>query len=237
MHTSIINITNQPAYILHTRPYRDTSLLLEIYTQDHGRIAAIARGVKRGKKSLSGLLQPFIPLSFSGKGRGELLTMTQVEALAMPLQLIGQRQVAGFYVNELMVRLIGKGEGSAVLFENYQNTLIHLQEKEIEISLRRFERRLIDELGYGLTFDHTLPDLQPIVANHHYTFALNQGFIMVDKGIKTPGIFSGEIVLNIAKEDYSCKETLQAAKQLFRFVLQFYLGKKPLLSRQLWQRD
>jgi len=231
----LINFTHQPAYILHTRAYRDTSLLLEVYTEELGRIVAIARGVKRSKRPLTGLLQPFIPLSFSAKGRGDIVTMTAVEQRGMPLQLSGQRQVAGLYINELMVRLLERSESAPMLFVTYQNTLLNLQEQSIEISLRYFERRLIETLGYGVSFDITLADAQPIIESEYYTFIDNQGFIPATiQHSKVSTIFPGNILLKISREEYSCAESLLAAKKLFRQVLQKYLGRKPLMSRQLW---
>ena len=233
----LLNFTHQAAYILHARSFRDTSLLLEIYTKEFGRLGVIARGAKRGKRPLTGILQPFTPLSLSAKGRGEIITMTLVEQTKMPWRLSGQRQIAGLYVNELMVRLLGKHEGAGLLFENYQHTLEALQEGSVEIALRCFERRLLEALGYGLTFDVTLPDCTPIRAEDTYTYIPHQGFALLEKRTSSTLHFRGSALFKIAAEDYADETARLGAKQLFRAVLQSYLGNKPLMSRQLWQKE
>jgi len=147
-----MRIEQQPAFVLHGRAYRETSLLLECFTRDHGRVGLIARGVRKEKSRLSrALLQPLTPVSLAWSGTGELATLTAVEARADPLLFVGEPLLCGLYLNELVLRLTVRQDAHAELFAAYTQTLVRLASGEAPAwTLRRFERDLLEHLGYGL---------------------------------------------------------------------------------------
>src|SRR5574337_141270 len=141
----------QQAYVLHARPYRETSLLLELFSKEVGRVAAIAKGARTKRSPLKGLLQPFTPLIISLVGRHSLQTVKLVEANGAPNYLTGQSLLTAFYLNELLLKLLQHGDAHPNLFLNYQRTISALiTTSNIEIVLRLFEKNLLSELGYGL---------------------------------------------------------------------------------------
>jgi len=230
----------QPAYVLHRRSYRETSFLVELYTPDHGRISVLARGVRKLKSSTSGLLQPFFPLLVSWAGKGELMTLTHVESHGEAIRLEGECLFAGFYLNELMMCLLQKGDAHPGLFAVYEKAIAALQSTVLEQkTLRSFEKYLLEELGYGLLpkSDQTLHNM--FLADQFYRFIPDQGLIpdnlgdQLNSGALT-NVFSGKSLIAIAKEQWDDVDALRDAKRLTRFVLAPLLGNRPLYSRQLF---
>ncbi len=134
-------VSLQPAYVLHHRPYRDSSLLLEIFTPDHGRVGLVARGARSPKSRLYGVLQPFQPLLISWVGRGELATLSGAEANGPPQRLQGKSVISGFYINELLLRLLHRHDPHAALFDGYARTLPLLAQAVAPGVLDRCSRR------------------------------------------------------------------------------------------------
>ena len=245
----------QPAYVLHTRPYRDTSLLLELLTPDWGRLSAVAKGVRRGKSQRRPLLNPFIPLLVSFQGRGNLQTLTGVEADGPGHRLQGLGLYSGFYLNELLVRVIGEWDASPAIYGDYQQVLQHLSQmtpgspvpEEVpsespEPILRLFEWNLLSHLGYGVDFNREAKTGADIQAHSLYRFDPEAGFIgpqPVDPetlgGAARASLFRGEDLLACDREDFSSAQTRAAAKRLSRLMLQPLLGSKPLKSRDLFK--
>lgn len=186
-------VSLQPGYVLHHWPYRDTSLLVEILTRDYGRVGLVARGAKRSKSRLYGLLQPFIPLILSWTGRGDLGTLNTAEPQGAVKWLTGRSLMSGFYVNELLLRLLHRHDPHPGLFDEYTGVLRRLSDvtqmngagltaqNQSEMNhceqraLRIFEKNLLRELGYGLVLDHDVVTGQPIVENKHYDYVLDRG--------------------------------------------------------------
>lgn len=241
----------QPAYVLHRRDYRESSLLVEVFTQDHGRLSVIAKGARRPSRHGQGLLQPFLPLLISWSGKGELKTLTHVEVAngsAALKYLQGDCLFAGFYLNELLMYLLQKWDPHPKLYSVYADALTALQSAPFETatlrdgrsatssgrppqrmqkSLRIFEKRLLDEIGYGL--------LQTFLPDQYYRFVPEHGFVL-EKTIGDSNelyIFSGRNLLAIAREDWN-DESLQDAKRLTRIILAPLLGARTLYSRQLF---
>ena len=231
-------ITLQSAYVLHTRPYRDTSLLVEIFSHDYGRLGLVARGVRTGKSRFANLLQPFTPLLLSWSGQGELATLTAAEAAGVAPRLNGELMLSGFYLNELLMRLLQRGDAHPVLFETYITSLASLAEQtEQEPILRIFEHRLLQEIGYGLILDHDVISGKVIdpVARYHY---LPEQGPVCSTGQEQDGILiRGRTLLAIGKDDYSDAEVRQEAKRLMRAALAVHLGDRPLKSRELFQQQ
>jgi len=223
----------QPSFILHTRAYRDNSFILELFTQEHGRVPLVARGA-RTRKAWQGLLQPFIPILCSWAGKGELMNLRTLEQQGKPFWLTGRKLLSGFYLNELLMRLLHRFDPHPHLFDYYVAALEQLVtvDKE-EYVLRLFEKRLLDEIGYGLLFH----DVDAIVAEHYYRFESNQGLIPL--GSEAGGlqnVFSGRTLLALVNEDLDAQE-LNAAKRLMRLALNDLLGDKPLKTRELFLKS
>lgn len=227
----------QPAYVLHRRAYRETSFLLEIFSQDYGCLSVIARGVRKMRSPLSGLLQPFSPLLVSWSGKGELMTLTHTESRGGTCRLHGDCLFAGFYLNELLFYLLQKWDSQPRLFTIYENTLQALQKPILEPKiLRSFEKYLLTELGYAIfpSSEHALTS--NISVEKYYRFIPEQGFVISEMSASPSAqtnIFLGEHLLAIANENWADEEVLRAAKRLTQLLLLPLLGAKALHSRRL----
>jgi len=221
------------AFVLHTRDYRETSLLVEVLSQQHGRVTVVARGAKRGKAKASSILRPFAPVQISWLGDGDLVTMLEVEELPQDSNLQAKRAICGLYLNELLIRLLPKWDACLELFNEYQTTLQALADLELneQITLRKFEKRLLKALGYGLQLSCEVESGAPIEAHNYYVFdpilgpklALNSA----TQAIK------GSSLLMLANEDFNAATDLAEIRRLMRSVLAYHLGPKQLVSRQL----
>jgi len=230
----------QAGYILHRRPYRESSLLLEGMTAGEGRFGLIARGARRGgrQRSQAALLQPFIPLWLNWGGRGELALLTGVEARAEQPRLQGRGLLSGFYLNELLLRLLPRHDPHPALFAAYEAALSRLSAppEEAEWALRRFEVRLLQELGYGLSLRETADDGAPVQPAGGYCYHLEHGpLAMQECGCEGVSV-RGETLLALAREEPPGPEIRREAKRLLRTVLNLYLGERPLHSRALFRQ-
>ncbi len=231
------NFELQSAYVLHSRPYRDTSALLEIFSHEHGRLGLVARGVRSGKSKLGGILQPFIPLLISWYGRGELLTLKQAEAAGLPFHLQGNSLMSGFYLNELIIRLLQRADPHPQLFESYCDALAVIAENETRgDELRNFEKSLLHELGYGLVLDHDVRSGEVIADEHDYLYRLDSGPIRHDGQAEDGICLKGRTLRAIASGEYLDDQSRREAKQLMRAALGLHLGERPLRTRELYNR-
>ena len=223
-----------PAFILHQRPYRETSLLLDVFSERHGRVSLVAKGVRGKKRSQSGLLQLYQPLLLSWVGRGELQTLTAAEAASPSYLLRAESALCGLYINELMVRLLPIHEQEKAIFNAYQIALSDLQQADnTEIVLRLFEKRLLSHLGYGLVLDRVADSGQPVNEQHCYSYQPDTGLMLWQQAHNQPSI-SGRSLQHLLTERDFDQHSLHEIKQLMRTVIHFYLGGKPLQSRQLF---
>lgn len=231
---------SQLAYILHTRPYRETSFLCELFTVDYGRISVVAKGIRRPKSRGRGLLQPFIPLIISCVGRGELLTLTDFDAGGVAPVLIGRRMISAFYLNELLFRLMHREDPNLDLFLSYQHALTELEKtneaQEVQIVLRLFEKSLLKTLGYELQLLKEVETGCAISPEKDYCFDPARGPLFIETGNRTAAeIFKGKSFIALAeesKEDMD-KVVLSDLRRLMRLALASHLGGKPLESRKL----
>lgn len=254
MMTSRIHM--QPAYVLHLRPYGDTSALVELFTPQYGRVGVVAKGAKRPKSSYRGILQQFQPLLASWSGRGELATLTGLEPQGQRLQLSAQLLASGFYLNELLMRLLHRHEAQVELFSYYDTCLRELAAlslldsgregdaaQNLEVLLRRFEAQLLESLGYGLILDHDVESGEVIEVSRQYWYQPDHGPVRLegdlpDGGLNDSGVrVSGASLLNLQAGKLSDPQTRREAKHLMRAVLAVHLGPKPLLSRQMLVRE
>lgn len=213
------------AFVLHSRPYREKSRLVELWTLEHGRISAVMR------QQVPPLFQPCL---LAWRGKNPLKTISHCESVGMPLVLEGDALFAGFYLNELLVRLLAFEEVQIELFAQYSESLAQLNDRtRLELLLRRFERSLLAALGYAISFSNDAIG-QAILAEQHYWYYPDQGFICAPT--YEPDTWSGRVLLAVASESYSQSAVRQAAKLILRTALAQHLGAKPLKSRELWQR-
>lgn len=239
-----MRIELQPAYILHTRPYRDTSLLVDFLTPEYGRVSAVVRGVRQRKGGKRSLLNPFNQLLISWQGKRELKLLTGVEADGPSCFLAGAQIYSGFYLNELLIRLLPEMDAHPALFYIYQDALSALQANaELEPLLRCFELNLLQELGYAMNFAEDAQTGHKILQEENYRFDAQSGFYhypLSNVQAKTTGsstvvpCFSGDIILAIGARDFSQTTTRLAAKRLSRLMLQPLLGSRSLKSRELF---
>ena len=232
-------ITLQPAYVLHRRPFQNTSLLVDLFTLDFGLIRVVARGARRHKSRSRALLQLFQPLLVSMSGKGEVKTLTSVESNVSAIRLKGVRLLSGLYVNELLSRLVQNQEEHAGLYESYRETLVELQgTSELEPVLRRFEMSLLAELGYAINLEQDCETDLPIVAESVYRFIPDQGFLqasLLSAGAASgPDEFRGADLIALREMEFADDQTVLAAKRLLRLALSAHLGDKPLHSRGLF---
>ncbi len=232
-------IALQPAYVLHHRPYRNSSRLLEVFSRDHGRLGMVARGVGSRRSRLQGRLQPFRPLLLSWVGRGELATLTDAEMDGPPPALSGAALMAGFYLNELLLRLTGRHVAASRLFHDYRRALEALGRGQglDQAVLRRFECRLLEELGYGLILEQDVDSGEPILPHRRYCYHIERGPVAVKEGEEErQGVqLTGRTLLALAAGDFPDEDSLREARRLMRRVLAFYLGDRPLRSRELFR--
>lgn len=237
MNTSArVNLT--PAWVLHTRAFQESSLILDVFTQQYGRLSVMARGV-RGRRAMSkgsnrSLLQPFQPLLLSFTGKSEMKTLTQVESQSPALALHGDELLAGFYCNELLQRLVPVSEPMAELFQVYSGTLPALHE-HWRLTIRRFELRLLDELGYSLDLTTERDGTTFIERDCRYEFEIEQGVRRVTSNThsKLPQL-DGATCLALSAGHVEQADLRQTAR-LMKYVLGYYLGPKPLKTRALWK--
>lgn len=233
-----MRVSLQPAYVLHSRTYRDSSVLLEVFTAEQGRISLVGRGARRRARggSNAALLQPFIPLLLSFSGRSEMKTLTQVEAAGTSPVLKGERLFSGLYVNELLTRLLHRHDPHPALFAAYSDTLSALSTAEfVDDTLRRFEFRLLNELGYSfdLCADGRTGELvrEDAWYNYHPDYGLVQREGVADA--QRPAYSGSELQL-LSRGEYAGDARL-AAKRLAREALASHLGDAPLKSRDLFR--
>lgn len=236
----MMRVSLQPAYVLHRRAYRETSFLVDLLTKDHGRLTVIAKGVRKERSASSGLLQAFTQLLVSWSGKGELMTLTGVEAHGESMRLKGDCLFAGFYLNELMVCLLEKWDAQPTLFALYQETIAILQAHPLhESTLRVFEKYLLEALGYGLLPQSGAELARLFAPEKHYRFVPNHGFVLSELGDQAQAkttIFSGRSLHAIATHNWQEENSLQDAKRLHRLVLGPLLGTRPIYSRQLFMQ-
>lgn len=221
-------------FILHQRSYRETSLLLDVFSKQYGRVSLIAKGVRQKKRSKASLYQLYQPLLLSWVGRGELLTITGAETDAGRYVLKAESALCGLYINELLVKLLPPQMAEAELFSAYQNTLKSLQQSDnTQIALRLFEKHLLTQLGYGLVLDREFTSGQLIDEQQQYYYQADAGLARWQPGQKQATI-SGRSLRHLIDGSGFDEQSLAEIKQLMRGVINFYLGGKPLQSRQLF---
>ena len=226
----------QPAYVLHHRPYRDTSRILELFTRDHGRISVFARGARGNGKagsSLISILQPFNRLLVSWAGRGEAGQLTGAEFDGTMSLLPPDRLVHGFYLNELLLKLFARHDSHPEVFALYARTLEGLKHGDPIRPLRLFEKRLLEALGYGLALERDALDGLQIDPQASYQYRVEQGPVRVDAIADRAAVYSGTTLLSLAREELADATVCADARRLLRAALDRCLDGRELRSRQV----
>lgn len=227
-------ILEQPGFVLHSYPYRETSLIVDVLTRDHGRISLVAKGAKRPHSALRGVLQTFQPLQLGWSGRSEMRTLTRAEWVGGMLPLAGDALVCGFYVNELLVRFCAREDPHPALFRHYAVTLARLAHDEpAALVLRSFERMLLRETGYAVAFSVNV-QRDPPRADAWYVFDPERGARLAHDHDPQPWPrILGQTLIDMEADDYQSSRTVSQSKTLMRFLLNYHLGGTPLNTRQI----
>jgi DNA repair protein RecO (recombination protein O) len=225
----------QPGFVLHAYPYRETSLIVEAFCADHGRVAMVARGARRPRSELRGVLQAFQPLALSWAGSGELKTLMRAEWRGgLPL-VGGSALMCGFYLNELLLKLLPREDPHPRLFRDYEQTLAQLAAGADQAPvLRGFELKLLSELGYALPLTHEADTGAPVDPEARYYYAFERGprLEAAEPGRRYPRI-RGATLLALAGLDFRAADAAAEAKQLMREVLDHYLEQRVIASRRV----
>ncbi len=230
--------SQQPVFILHTYPFKETSLVVEMFSQEFGRIAAVAKGARRPLSAMRGMLQSFQQLAGTWSGKNELKTLHSLEWMTGLTLLKGEALMCGFYMNELLLRLLPRDDAHQRLFEYYAHTVQSLSalpspldSTQLAMMMRRFELKMLQELGYAVPLTHDEHG-EIIHADETYRFEAEYGACALT-ATKQGIVLQGATLLNMARGDYDSPTTQSQSKQLMRYLLQHYLGEKPLHTRQL----
>lgn len=227
-------IDGAEAYLLHTYPYSETSLILDAFARDHGRISILARGARRPRSALRGVLIGFQPLELGWFGGGEVKTLAKAEWQGGVPLLQGRCLLLGYYLNELLLKLLPREDAHPVLFSAYAQALDTLARGASDApELRRFEKTLLKELGYGLTLDQEAGAGVPVSSERDYLYLVERGPVPASGSEGVPTI-RGKTLLDLAADDYHDPRTLLESKMLMRQLFNHYLGGQTLQSRRVF---
>lgn len=227
-------IQDELAFVLHSYPFRETSLVLEVFSRTHGRVPLVARGARRPRSALRGLLMSFQPLSLSWFGKHELRTLHGAEWQGGQPQLQGTALLCGFYLNELLLNLMARDDPHERLFDYYQQTMQRLaQEDDHAFTLRCFEKHMLQELGYALQLETEAVSGNPINPTQTYRYILELGAVAETPDASQGMPITGKTLLDMAADDYRDANSARQSKQLIRMLLDHYLAGKTLHTREL----
>ena len=234
-----MRIEAQPGYVLHSAPYRETSLLVDLFTEHYGRVKCVAKGFRKpSKKGVSKVLFPYTEHYFHWQGRGDLKTLIKADAVQAPVFLHQESLFVGLYLNEVLYKLLHQYDPHQSLYQHYSQLMCQLSTQGLEQDLlRRFEIGLLDELGYGLVLDSEADFGKPISPERLYQYIPEHG-LRETKQSSTNGDMrlKGADIIAIAEGNFEQQSVLKAAKQLTRQVIDFYLDGRKLNSRELYRQ-
>jgi len=224
-------ILNEPVWLLHHRPFRNTSKILDIFSRGHGRLSVVARGSRSAKSKLRGILRPFLPLQMSWVIRSDLGTLTGAELHGSPVSLTGDALLSAYYLNELLLKFLHRHDPQPEIFSAYGDTVSRLAgQTDVARQLRAFEIELLRILGYALNLDHDAKSRQPLAPGQQYEYRIEQGPVAVS-GREGPMIFTGMQLSAIGRQEFSRPAVLRDASRLLREVIAHHLGGRELKSR------
>ena len=231
--TATRRVQQHPGFILHHRPFRDTSQLLDVFTREHGKLALVARGSRGAKSRLRGILRPFQLLRLSWFIRSDLGTLTGAEIDNSPLALSGDALLSAYYVNELILNFLHRHDPQPEIFDAYNRTITALAGSEALVAnLRVFEIELLRLLGYALNLSHDAISHAPLESTRHYEYRVEQGPVPVERR-EGPMVFSGEQLVSIDAGQFDDPDVLRVAGRLLREVISHHLDGRELKSRKV----
>ena len=224
---------HEPGYVLHTYAYKETSLIVEAFTRQHGRVALLARGARRARSAMRGVLLAFQPLHLGWSGAGDLATLLSAEWGGPLHPLSGRKLMCAFYVNELVLRLLPREDAHEALFDDYATTLARLSSGQpLPAVLRAFEKRLLVELGYAPVLDRDAASGAPIDPRARYRYEPDRGPVRINGGGRDDSLdVSGRTLLDVASDDYTRPETRDEARCLMRALIGQCLNGQVLHTR------
>lgn len=228
-----LNLT--PVYIIHSCKYKENSLLIDVFSREYGVLKLLAKGARKNKRQQGIGFSLYQQYLFSWYLKTDLGILTDIE-LSNPITVLkGKRILLGFYLNEIIIRLLNKHEPFPDLFDYYCLTLINLINNSAEeIFLRFFEKKLLQSIGYGLVLDHDVHTGNPIVEGKDYYYQFERGPSIVSSNSKNECKVSGETLIGLKNESFINVKLINEARLLLRSVLAIYLGSKPLASKELY---
>ncbi len=225
-------VDQQAGFILHRRPYSESSLLVEVFTREFGRLTLIAKGCRKKKTQPQGLFLPFKPLLISWVGRGELPILTGIEQPGFTPSLSGARVGCGYYINELILKLLHRHDAHEALFEKYQEQMLALTDQQNPfVVLRVFEKYLLREIGFGLILDHDVETGEAIRHDMNYRYFPEKGPVLATS--HESGVISGSTLIALDKEQFLTREDQRQANRLTRYLIDLQLNGKPLRTRRV----
>lgn len=231
-----MRITHQSVYVLHRRPYRESSLLLDVFSRRHGRVMLLAKGIRQLKSRHRCAMTQFSLLSMSWAGRGELPVLTQSENDGPATFLQGPHRLCGFYVNELLLKLLHRYDPHVELFDAYHDLMDLLGTgMNTEAGLRLFEKKLLKELGYALDLEHESDGITKVRPDACYQYVPMFGAVRVERDIANKQSVRGATLLALSNEKLLDKQCLDESKRLMRTVINHYLGQYKLHARSLFK--
>ncbi|MEI7530494.1 MAG: DNA repair protein RecO [Betaproteobacteria bacterium] len=231
-----MRVANEPAFVLHSIPYKETSLILDVFTRDYGRVALIAKGAKRPNSALRPVLQCFQPLLVHWTGRTELMTLTKSEWVGGTVPLVGDALLCGFYMNELIVKFLAKEDAHESLFDYYDETIyqLSLEKGSFEKILRPFEVRLLQESGYCAPLDVCQESHGRVLSDQEYVYQPEKGVRPKQDGDPAHWpILKGQYLQDLANGSFDDPQTLSMSKLLMRFLLSIHLQDQVMTTRQI----
>ena len=233
-----MRVSQEPGFVLHQYNYRETSQILEIFTRNYGRVSVLAKGARRPrKKSGRHYVRPFQQYRFSWTGKGELPTMSGAEEIAPSSELKGNAIYSGFYVNELVMRMVHRHDPHERLYEIYEASIDRLASgRDMEASLRLFEKYLLLESGYALNLEHESDTANPLQAQTMYRYLPDQGPVpvAVSEDVSRYVTVRGQTLIAYNNDQLDNPEILKEVKRLMRNVIDHMLGFRPLASRRMF---
>ncbi len=225
----------EPAYVIHRRSWRETSLMVDVLTLNFGRMTVIARGASSAKSPLKAQLQPFQPLMLDWSGRGDLKTLGHVEVRSGPRIRHTPCLYSGLYLNELLQRILPAADPHPALFAAYIDALSGLAEtRDIEPVLRRFEKALAQALGYDFAWDLATDTREPVAPGQLYGYAPEQGIVSAAARDVRLQNLDGDTLLALAGGDLTGDAPRRMAKRVMRVLTDYLLQGRPLHSRSLF---
>lgn len=231
--TTSSRVQDEPAWVLHHRPFRDSSRILDIVSRQHGRLSLVARGSRGSKSRLKGILRPFSPLNLSWVMRSDLGTLTGADMTGVPITLFGDALLSGYYVNELLLKLLHNHDPQPDIFDLYGRTIAKLSAaSDVTPALRVFEMELLRLLGYALNLHHDTESQEELDSDGLYEYRPEQGPAPVANR-QGQMIFTGAEIVAIREMNFDEPAVLRNAARLLRSVIAFHLGGKELKSRKV----